>query len=155
MKCAWCDRPSHIKQGRILLCALHYRMSSMRTRAKRDGKLVPSYAELEAAVPDDMVCAPCRRVMTWLRDQGASIQITLQHDRAGGFRFLCLGCNTRHGTHPGDTFYDLPKGSKRCPDCKSIKPISDFSVDRSRPIGRKSYCRGCASERHKEWRAVS
>jgi hypothetical protein len=150
--CAWCERPSHIKQGRILLCAMHYRIGSMRSRAKRDGKVTPSREELELIVPSPLVCIGCGKDMTWLRGPLTSRQATLQHDRDGGLRIICLGCNTKHSVHPGDSFYVIPCGHKRCPDCEKVMPVGEFSVDRSRPVGRKSYCRACSAIRHKNWR---
>ena len=150
--CAWCEEPAHIKQGRILLCQVHYRISSMRILAKRDGKVSPSRDEIEAAIPNPLICSCCDREMNWLRSDGASTQITLQHDRRGSIRLICLGCNVRHSVHPSDTFYTIPAGKKRCPDCEMVLPVADFSKDRSRPIGLKSYCRPCASIRNKSWR---
>ena len=150
--CAWCNRPAHIRQGRILLCAIHYRISSMRSSARRHGKAIPSRAEIEAMVPSPLVCLGCEREMAWLRDKGTSQQITLQHDRGGGLRLICFGCNTRRASHPGDSFYQIPAGQKRCPDCEQVLPLEAFVVDRSRPIGRKSYCRSCSSQRFKNWR---
>lgn len=151
--CAWCERPSHIRQGRILLCAVHYRISSMRSRAKRDGKVAPDRREIEALIPSPFVCECCGREMTWLRMKGASRQATLQHDRDGALRIICLACNTRHAQHPGDSFYHIPEGHKRCPDCEQVLPLASFAIDRSRPIGRKSYCRSCAAVRFKRWEA--
>lgn len=150
--CAWCDRRAHIRQGRILLCVMHYRISSMRARAKRDGKMVPTREQIEGLAAGPMVCGGCGEAMSWLRGFNASKQATLQHDRDGGIRLLCLGCNTRHSLHPDDSFYALPAGHKRCPDCEKVLPHSAFTVDRSRPIGLKSYCRGCSAIRHKNWR---
>lgn len=149
--CAWCDKPSHIQQGRILLCAMHYRISTMRSGAKRNGKLKPTRDQLEALVPFPFVCGCCDRQMTWLREGGASAQATLQHDRDGGLRIICLACNTRHAQHPGDSYYDVGKNHKRCPDCEAVLPLSAFAIDRSRPIGRKSYCRPCSAVRFKKW----
>jgi hypothetical protein len=149
--CAWCDRPSHIKQGRIVLCDQHYRMSSMRSRARRDGKKVPSRAQIEAMIPRPFVCGACERPMVWLRCHGASQQATLQHDRSGSMRIICLGCNTRHAQHPDDSFYAVPHGHKRCPDCEQVLPRKSFVADRSRPIGLRSYCRRCSSIRFKNW----
>lgn len=152
-QCAWCDDDAHIRQGRIMLCAVHYRISSMRARAKRDGKSVPSRDEIESLISYPFVCIGCEREMVWLRRDGASNQATLQHDRSGAIRILCLGCNTRHSNTPDDIFYDIPKESKHCPDCSKILPIEDFAVDKSRPVGRKSYCRSCSSDRFKKWSA--
>lgn len=150
--CAWCAEPPHIRQGNTLLCQMHYRISSMRSRAKRDNKVAPTRAEIEALVPSPFVCAPCGREMTWLRTGGASAQATLQHDRSGSLRILCLGCNTRHAAHAGDSFYDIPADMKFCADCSQTKPRAEFCADRSRPIGLKAYCRPCSSSRNKKWR---
>lgn len=149
--CAWCERPRHIKQGRIWLCEVHYRISSMRTRAKRDGKSVPSKEGIEALIPSPFVCAGCDRSMVWLRQHGASQQATLQHDRSGALRIICLACNTRHAQHPGDSYYEIPTDHKRCPDCEKVLPRSAFAMDRSRPIGLKAYCRPCSAARFKHW----
>jgi hypothetical protein len=151
--CAWCERQAHIRQGRILLCGQHYRIASMRSRSTRDGKVTPSRAEIEALIPDPFTCVGCDRPMTWLRADEPSRQATLQHDRDGRIRILCLGCNTRHAQHPGDSFYSIPKGMKRCPDCSQVLPEQTFAVDRSRPAGRKTYCRECSSARFKKWSA--
>lgn len=148
--CAWCDEPAHIRQGRIFLCAMHYRISSMRSRARRDGKAVPTHDEIEA-LAQDMICIGCGCQMNWLRKQGASTQATLQHDRGGSMRLLCLGCNTRHAAHPGDSFYQVPAGHKRCPDCNCNLPHRAFAKDASRPIGLKSYCRPCSAKRYQKW----
>lgn len=150
--CSWCSEPFHKRQGRIGLCAMHYRISNMRGRARRDGKFVPTKEQIEALVPKNMECPACHRTMTWLRVGGASQQISLQHDRDGQLRLLCLGCNTRHSVHKGDSFYDIPPGHKFCAQCGCNKPLEQFSIDRSRPIGRKAYCKPCASVRHKIWR---
>lgn len=150
--CAWCDQPSHIRQGRILLCVKHYRFSGMRSRAKRDGKTVPTRDQLEAIIPEPFNCPACRRPMQWLRTLGASSQVTLQHDRSGELKLICLACNTRHAQHPGDSFYDIPEGKKRCPNCDQVLPLAGFAVDRSRPMGRKSFCRACSSVVHTLWR---
>lgn len=150
--CAWCDQPSHIKQGRIWLCRKHYRFSSMRSRAKRDGKQVPSRSELEGMVPTPFVCVGCSLPMTWGRENGASSQATLQHDRSGVLRIICLACNTRHAAHPDDTYYDIPSGYKRCAKCERVLPQERFSQDRSRPIGLKSSCRECSGSAHAKWR---
>jgi hypothetical protein len=131
---------------------MHYRISSMRSRAKRDGKTVPTRSEIEGMAAT-MVCIGCSRRMNWLRSEGASTQATLQHDRDGGVRLLCLACNTRHAQHPGDTFYGVASNEKWCPDCDQILPKGSFAKDRSRPVGLKSYCRPCAAARYRSWEA--
>lgn len=150
-QCAWCDEPKHVKQGRISLCAMHYRISSMRACARRNGKLVPTRQEIEWFALN-MSCFGCGKEMHWLAVDGRKDQATLQHDRDGTIRLLCLSCNVRHSHNPDDSFYELPKNHKHCPDCEKVLPYSSFCKDKSRPVGLKSYCRGCAKNRHKQWR---
>lgn len=148
-RCKWCDGKAARKQGRIWLCAKHYRFQQMRVRAKRDGKSVPSYQELEGMA---MRCPGCGVPMHWLISDGQrSGQATLQHDRSGLMRLLCLGCNVRHAAHPGDEFYHVPHEHKRCGACGDVKPFAAFVTDRSRPIGLKSSCRECSRVQHLEW----
>ena len=154
VKCAWCDRLAHIRQGRLMLCATHYRISSMRSRARRDGKHTPNRREIEALITEPLTCSGCQRQMNWLRVDGASTQVTLQHDRGGSIRLLCLGCNTRHAAHPDDSFYSIPAGSKWCPGCRKTLLRDAFSRDRSRPIGLKSRCRQCVTAQYKKWNAI-
>jgi len=153
--CAWCENPSHIKQGRIMLCATHYRIGSMRSRAKRDGKYVPSRAEIEKLIVEPFVCEGCGRGMNWLREQGASTQVTLQHDRSGNLRLICLGCNTRHAHHPGDLYWSLGPGQKYCGKCDRVLPETDFVKDVSRPRGLKGWCRSCSSTSVTGWQAAN
>jgi len=150
--CAWCDEAAHIRQGRVMLCATHYRISSMRARAARDGKMVPTRDEIASLAAQSMTCVGCKRPMNWLRSSGTSTQVTLQHDRDGTIRLLCLACNTRHAQHPGDSFYTIPAAKKWCPDCGDVLPKADFCRDLSRPLGLKSYCRKCSAARHHKWR---
>jgi hypothetical protein len=53
--------------------------------------------------------------MNWWLTEGSSTVITLQHDRDGTIRLICKGCNSRHHLHPGDSYYQMPRGHKRCP----------------------------------------
>lgn len=150
--CAWCSEPAHIQQGRILLCLKHYRMSSMRANARRYNKITPTLDELESLIPDPFVCIGCNRVMSWGRANGASRQATLQHDRSGKLRILCLACNTRHARHPGDTFYSISPDEKWCAGCSQVLPKTAFFRDRSRPCGLKGNCRECSKKAHTNWR---
>ena len=46
--------------------------------------------------------------------------------------------------------------SKRCPQCKQIKPLSEFNKDRSRKDGLQAYCKSClkAYQQSEKGRAV-
>jgi hypothetical protein len=151
--CHWCLGEPYIKQGHIWLCKIHYRFQSMRTRAKRDKKSVPSYDMLfSMASSACMHCPGCNRSMNWLAKEGRSTVVTLQHDRDGKMRFLCLSCNTRHASMPGDSFYSFPKDKKLCPDCQQQLPLEAFATDRtSRWMNKKTYCRRCSNARWKKW----
>lgn len=151
--CAWCPDPSYTTQGRIMLCVKHFRFSTMRTRAKRDGKAVPSYQQLDELLEKYGVeCPVCTRTLNWLSKDGRSTVRVLQHDRDGGLKFLCLSCNTRHGARKGDSFYEIPTDSKMCPGCNTVKLLTEFVGDKYRWAGRKTYCRPCSAAKHAAWR---
>lgn len=152
--CAWCVSPSVVRQGRIFLCAKHYRFQQMRSTAKRKGKAVPSYEELAVITPVDMICAGCLRTMNWRSCDGQSTVASLQHDRNGRKRIICRACNTRHASMRGDTFYSMPANKKICPACKRLKPFGEFFKDRSgRWRNAKTYCKACSTKKMYQWRA--
>lgn len=155
MKCKWCESESHIKQGRILLCVKHYRFSQMRASAARNGKTVPSYVELESILArlDELRCPCCKRSMNWLMKQGSSTCITLQHNRSGGHKLICLACNTRHAAMGGDSFYEKKDGFRTCPDCRTEKPIDQFWRNSERMDKTHTYCKECSYARYKKWQA--
>ncbi len=155
--CAWCVRPATRKHGSAWFCARHYRFQQMRATAKRHGKSVPSYETLEM-LAQCLECVGCGRAMHWLIADGPRArQVTLQHDRSGAIRFLCLGCNTSHSVHPGDEFYNIPPDHKRCPRCGDVKACASFFTDRTR--GRRgqaplrSLCKECGRVSNNEHRA--
>lgn len=128
--CARCDRPAFALMYFTNLCLLHVRAEQMRRGARYGEKAIPPREVIEsllnAALASGMKCPSCGRTMNWLKKDGQSTVITLQHDRDGGFRAICFGCNVRHQFHPNDTFYSLPAGHKRCQACKNNKPTADF-----------------------------
>ena len=103
--------------------------------------------ELEAMfktlVDSGMVCPACGRKMNWRKSEGVSTIVTLQHDRAGDLRLICLGCNSRHQHYPGDSFYDLPEGKKHCPSCGKIKPLAEFYPHPTYFLGVRTACQMC------------
>jgi len=140
------------KQGNQWLCARHYRFGQMRSKARTSGKAVPEHAQLEAMLTD--ACPDCGIVMNILSIAGGHHKTaTLQHYRDGTLAIVCLSCNTRHASMPGDSYRDMPKDCKRCPQCAGIKPFSAFAVDngRSGPMKLKSWCKECSSTSHTEW----
>lgn len=151
MNCSRCQDAAVVVYRKVRLCAKHHRFSQMRSTARKHGKEIPTYEQLESllSATAGMVCKDCGRKMNWLRTDTASIstQITFQHYRSGSMALICLACNTRHAKMPGDDYLALPKGHKRCPKCGAVKPLTEFGkggfnkgVARIRP-----YCRQCVS----------
>ena len=153
MNCKWCNQEAVRKQGRNWYCKKHYRFSQMRGTAKRRGKVVPSYGDLENLNTETGgKCPVCKRTLNWLSKDGTSTVVTLQHDRSGGVRFLCLSCNTRHASFPNDTFYSTDPNMRMCPRCKTRLPLSEFSKDNNgRWKNTNTYCRKCRTIMHGEW----
>ena len=154
--CRWCSLPAFRESGHIWLCYMHYRFQSMRTKAKYDGKEVPSYNDLKLLFDQlnpVMICPICRRPMNWMAKDGRSTVITLQHDRSGVLRLLCMGCNARHGQCEGDSFYsEIGPNRKRCWRCKQVKTLEEFSTDRGRWSEKGTTCKECLYILNKTWR---
>ena len=137
--CSVCALPSTIKQGNQSLCDRHYRFGQMRSGAKRHGKLVPTRNELEAMRGADLICPDCKTKMNWRSKDGTQSVASLQHYRDGSMAIVCRSCNTRHAFMLGDSYREMPKDHKQCPCCKTIKPLTEFTLDSSRsgPAKRK------------------
>lgn len=43
----------------------------------------------------------------------------------------------------------------RCPACGQVKPLGEFAPAPSRSSGVASYCRPCAKQRARDWRATA
>ena len=153
MKCKWCPAKAVRKQGRIWLCKKHYRFQQMRCNAKRHGKSVPSYEELESLWTESGGrCPTCDRTFNWLSVEGTGTVVSLQHDRNGGRRLLCRSCNTRHASFSGDSFYSTDPQKRICPRCRKSLPLSSFSRDKSRRWKTlNTYCRTCRAALHATW----
>lgn len=153
-RCRWCEAVAVRKQGRLWLCAKHYRFQQMRAVAQRTQKAVPTYDVLAAILlnlGDNRRCPVCERQMNWLGVDGQATVLTLQHDRDGTIRFLCRSCNTRHAAYPNDEFYSLPPAYKRCPGCEQVLPYAEFTKDRRRWDEKTTYCKECKYARHTAW----
>lgn len=151
--CTHCESTNVIVYNGVELCPMHYRVQQMRTNAAAKGKIRPPRASVLELVYElqehNMICQPCGRTMNWLKSDGASTVVTLQHDRSGGFRLICARCNAQHRLHPGDSFYDMPQGVKRCPGCGINKRLGDFHRDSKTVSGRQTYCIGCKRKHRK------
>jgi hypothetical protein len=145
--CVRCGEPAMKVRNKTAFCIPHYRMKQMIDDAKIDNKAAPTWEALsqlfDALIASGFRCPICDRPLNWLKKDGISTIVTLQHDRSGELRLLCLGCNVRHQFHPGDSFYDLPAGHKRCPMCKTVKPFAEFYPHKNQPNNRSSQCRPC------------
>jgi hypothetical protein len=150
--CSKCSEIAATKQGHQWLCERHYRFGQMRSTAARHGKSVPSHSELESLVPPGMLCPVCKRKMNWMAKQGHATVVTLQHDRSGARRMLCLSCNVRHASFSEDSFYVANHVMRVCPRCKRQLPRALFGKDnKSRWLNTNTYCQECRSEMHQEW----
>ena len=145
--CAHCGAPAIFIMNQWV-CAKHYRFRSMRYSARHSGKKVPSRDWLEANVPEGMVCPCCSRVMNWRIHEGRPTVITLQHNRDGTMAMICQSCNSRHQHMPGDSFYSLPEGMRRCPKCGEIKPRGEFASS-------MHPCVPCHRKVHQVWRSAN
>ena len=150
--CSTCKKTAVIKQGNQWLCEKHYRFGQMRSCAKRHGKKVPSREELDMMIPDPFSCQVCNKPMNWRSKDGTSTVATLQHDRAGTMRIICLSCNSRHASFKDDSFYQHDQSKRSCPRCKQSLELVQFCKDESgRWKSLNTYCRTCRTEMHRQW----
>lgn len=149
-KCRYCDEPRSALFAKDVRCLPHARMDQMRYTARRRGLLEPSIRELEDLVrTSEMKCAGCRLPMAWtfkMSERGRRGVISLQHDRSGALRLLCVRCNIRHSDHPGDTFYEIPEGKRFCGRCQTFRPLDQFPRNRAQPGGIGNPCRKCKAD---------
>jgi len=131
--CSKCGDPGFRFRGERWLCSIHNRMDTMRTAARSAGKYVPTEDELTTLFRDltarGMKCETCGVVMPLHGDRRATV--SLQHDRSGRLRLICMTCNSRHDDLPGDSFYDLPPDSWRCSRCEQVLPLARFYKGRA------------------------
>lgn len=154
--CNWCSVEAARKYSAGHLCSKHYRMLHMRSSARKRYKTAPSYEELELLTDNlgpALLCPSCGRGMNWLKGDGASSVITLQHNHDGTIQFLCHSCNVRHMRYENDSFYNLPEDHKKCPRCERILNLNEFhnSGTNSKSYKKRAgYCKRCMSELHQE-----
>jgi hypothetical protein len=133
------------------------RFQQMRQTARRYGKAVPSYKELEQMPGINMLCPDCGIDMKWTRAECTRSVVTLQHYRDGTMALVCFSCNSRHRDMPGDLYRDMPKDSKLCAGCQQIKKLDDFHNDFSgdKYLNKGTYCKTCATQRTYAWNAAN
>lgn len=147
-QCKRCNEPVHYSG----LCQKHFRFSRMRHSSNYVGKKVPSESHLESLwVQSQGRCPQCSRQLNWLRKDGGSTCISIQHDRSGEIRLLCLRCNSQHAANDGDSFYQIGSDNKKCRGCNHIKPRTEFYVrrDDNREMHK---CKKCTIAKNTAWR---
>jgi hypothetical protein len=145
VNCIHCDQEGvrDVNGRGTLYCEAHYRLSRMRRSAKAGGKFVPGIAELEALVPDPLVCSECDLEMFWRSNvAGMSAVVSLQHWKDGTVSLICQSCNARM-THSEDV---PPEGHRRCFKCCAVKLLAEFTT-------RGYICKTCRSEYDKQRRS--
>ena len=127
-----------------LKCELHHRISRMRRGCTQRNLHAPSEQELESLFNtlDKMRCPVCGDKMQ-LMPEGRKGLVTIQHDRDGNVRLLCLACNVRHSDYPADTFYEKHQSEKWCNHCRQFRPLSRFNCDIHHKNGKRSWCKDC------------
>lgn len=156
-QCRHCGAPSFLWRG-LWLCARHHRYVQMRKSARADGKVDPTYEQLDAMPGSNMVCPTCDIKMNWTSKEGGRASVaSLQHYRDGTLAIVCVACNTRHKAMPADEYRDLPKGHKRCPRCSETKPLDAFYMARwkGNPTKITSFCKKCLASRRRDYYRVS
>lgn len=87
-------------------------------------------------------------------------------NRAGGVGSECLWCGADRMRAVREKIRGKRKkswmgrkphvrtGSQKCYLCDIVKPLAEFHRDRNRKIGHSVYCKVCACEKSREWRAA-
>lgn len=154
-KCSICPLDGYRKSGNQMLCQMHYRMRDMRSKAKQNGKAIPSRELIsqmvQSVINDGLRCPHCKVKMNWLARDGRMRVLSLQHDRSGGFRILCLLCNMRHAAVRDDLFYEVKPGYRWCGKCDQILEMVKFQKS-ERPRGCKTYCKRCSNSISAKWK---
>jgi hypothetical protein len=139
-----------IDRGTSMYCAKHYRIHSSRNRALSRGLYAPHAQELESMIPSDMKCRVCAVTMVHSVREGSRNDImSLQHWRNGTIEWICLRCNSSHGTtsEPDDKWVELVRtvkeNEKYCNQCKTIKDLAFFYNTPNGSKGKSSYCQVC------------
>lgn len=154
--CSWaysCNDPiMFTKYDGRTFCGKHWRFCNMRRQARRSGKTVPPYGilhQLLKGLMPKLLCPVCKRTMGWKRNEVGGRVLTLQHDRSGEFRLICLTCNIRHTGYRGDDFYTIGKTHKHCGGCNKMLPRSSFG-----PAGERiqTLCYPCETTHKRQWR---
>ena len=95
-------------------------------------------------------CGELRPVSEFSRDRARQDGLSFYCKVHARRRFL-RAKDARHGPpksrHPRAV--EVPEGSKWCPDCSTVKPLTDFVRNAGAPSGRSAYCKPCHNARGK------
>jgi hypothetical protein len=148
--------------GSTWYCEKHYRFRQMRSDARRRGKVVPSWEQLDERLLECLdehgrlgKCPSCGRQMQWKSgaDKKIGPTISLQHNLDGTMCFICHSCNVGHGKSKlGDLYLALEDEEKYCPRCDTVKSLEQFRKNRSRRTGTSGNCRECDTDRARKYR---
>jgi hypothetical protein len=142
-----------IERGPSNYCAKHYRIQSSRNRALNRKLYAASLKELEEMIPADMKCRLCNCTMGYsIREVDRNHIMSLQHWRSGKLEWICLRCNTSHGStqEPDDKWIELQRSVKEhekfCQLCKKVKDVAFFYKTSGGSKGLSAYCKLCHDE---------
>ena len=151
-------------KGTSWYCEKHYRYHKMRSKAQGDGKVVPTWEQLDEMLLECLNehgelggCPCCGQQMQWKAgaDRKIGPTISLQHNLDGTMCFICLSCNVGHGkSKMGDLYLDLEYDEKYCPDCDTVKSLDQYNKNSSNSGGVRGICRECDTNRSRKYRAV-
>lgn len=146
-----CEREAtHAVNLRQRYCSFHKKVLNSIICAKRRGKSVLPFSEIESLFLNTKNCRGCGVSLDpFLRIVKGSPRAnapTLQHDRNGSLSVLCLSCNISEGKSKiGEMFLDLV-GEKSCPVCEMVLSHDSFYVFKSGENVGKLYpiCKACS-----------
>ncbi len=155
-RCCQCGKKAYKSVCYRLLCKLHWKINNIRTGARMNKKYVPTEREIVALFKANpkRICPSCDRKMDFCKTDGrVSLSMTFQHNRDGTFGLLCHGCNARHASYKGDSFYKVPKDHKHCKGCGKIKSLNAFYTGPGCDGWKKTSqrCKDCARARGKKF----
>src|SRR5210317_1088089 len=118
-------------------CEKHYCFRRMRSDARKRGKKVPTWKQLDEMLLECVDehgnlegCSSCGQQMQWRagEDRKIGASISLQHNHDDTECFICHSCNAGHGgSKLGDRYLGLTaKGLKHCVNCGKNKPFDQF-----------------------------
>jgi hypothetical protein len=93
------------------LCMQCWRLRQAKNMAQSSNKAIPTWDEMQAAVPADMLCPCCGVEMTLHRDiSGLARVMSLQHWQDGSIGWVCFSCNSRMQKGNEDAWVEFNRG---------------------------------------------